>query len=361
MEKIKVELGENSYDIRLGYDILTDCVERLRETAYEREVFVVSDRNVYEIHGGRLETVLKNNGFAVAKYIIPAGESSKSWDMANEILKIMLKKNYSRKTCVLALGGGVVGDLTGFVAAVYRRGVPFIQIPTSLLAQVDSSVGGKVAVNHPLGKNMIGSFYQPKAVWAELGMLESLPEGEWQAGLAEVVKYAIIWDKEFFDFLEKNSERVFRREREVLPKMIAVCCEIKGEVVKRDEKDEDLRNILNFGHTFGHALETATGYKKYRHGEAVAVGMVGAMHLACGLGLFSLEELQRVEKLLKKWHLPMSFSGHLKEEVLHLIEHDKKVIGNQVTFVLPTEIGSVVLKKGIKQKLIAEALEKIAE
>jgi len=359
IQLVRVELGLRSYSIYLGYDILAECLAAMAEIPLEKEVFIVSDSNVAVLYGPRLEKMLKQQGYHPAGFVVPAGEGSKSWAQAEAILTKMLESNLGRNTAVIALGGGVVGDLTGFVAALYRRGVPLFQIPTTLLAQVDSSVGGKVAVNHSLGKNMLGTFYQPRAVWADLDTLETLPQPEWAAGLAEVCKYAVIWDQEFFAFLEQHACQIKERNVGVIPEMIARCCSIKAEIVGRDERDEGLRNLLNFGHTFGHALEGATAFKKYRHGEAVAIGMTGALSLAQNLDLIDAEVAERVKNLLIEWELPVSFPAGLLNEVLVHLNHDKKITGKQLFFVLPDSLGHAVMKSGFNEELLRQSLIKL--
>lgn len=356
---IEVALGERSYPIIIGYNHLAQCAAALKEYTSEDTVMLISDSAVHDLYGPGLIGILERMGYRPISYIVSPGEESKSWEQAGLILERMLAQNLGRRTPVLALGGGVVGDLAGFVASLYRRGVPFIQIPTTLLAQVDSSVGGKVAVNHPLGKNMLGSFYQPVAVWADLSALDSLPEKEWLAGLAEVIKYAVIKDETFLRFLEDHSQEILMRNHQIIPEIIQRCCQIKAEIVSLDERDEGLRNILNFGHTIGHALESATYYKQYRHGDAVAIGMIGALELACYLGDLDRDSADRVKRLILSWGLPVSFPAHLLEDILELLIHDKKVAGRELTFVLPTALGQVMLKKGISREIVRKAMLEI--
>lgn len=357
---VRVDLGERSYSIILGYNILPQCVSMLKEYRLEKDVFIISDSNVYGLYGTFLEDLLVKEGYRTHKFILPVGEEAKSWTQAGAVLKTMLEENLGRKAGVIALGGGVVGDLAGFAAALYRRGIPLVQIPTTLLAQVDSSIGGKVAVNHPLGKNMIGTFYQPEAVWSDLAILNSLPQDEWIAGLAEVLKYAIIWDYDLLCFLEEQDREILKRNPAVTAYVIEKCCRIKAEIVSRDEKDEGLRNILNFGHTIGHALESATEFKRYKHGEAVAVGMAGALELAVSMGLLDCESLEKVRDLLHKWGLPTAFPKNMLDAVYRKLNYDKKVLEKQRVFILPTSLGQVVIRKGIPEELLRKSLEKLA-
>lgn len=361
LHSLEVDLGKDSYSITMGYDILSHCINDLARITPEKRVQIISDSQVYGLYGEKLETLLKEAGYSSLSHVIAPGEESKSWSQAGLILEEMLRKNLSRKTPVLALGGGIVGDLAGFVAAVYRRGVPFIQIPTTLLAQVDSSVGGKVAVNHPLGKNMLGSFYQPAAVWSELSVLGTLPPKEWSAGMAEVLKYALIRDKEFFIFLETNAAALEQKDPGLLPAMVERCCRIKAEVVGRDERDEGLRNILNFGHTIGHALEGATRFKSYRHGEAVAVGMMGALKMAELFGLIEYSLLERVKCLLAAWDLPTAFPSRLKDEVEAQLRFDKKFSAGENVFILIEALGQVAIHRNVPQQIIKEVLEFLAQ
>lgn len=361
ISQVRVALAERSYDITIGYETLPSCLTQLQAISGTDKVMLISDGNVFTQYGGELEKKLKAGGYEPVHFVVPPGEDSKSWEQAGLILEDMLNKNLERKTPVLALGGGVVGDLAGFVAALYRRGTPFIQIPTTLLAQVDSSVGGKVAVNHPRGKNMFGTFYQPAAVWADLTTLETLPAEEWHAGLAEVVKYAVIKDPEFLLFLEQHAVEILAKDRRYIPIVIERCCQIKAEIVCQDERDEGLRNILNFGHTFGHALESATLYKQYRHGEAVSIGMAAVLELARHLKLITALERDRVVSLLQAWNLPISFPAHLVDDVLKNLNYDKKVSGSKVTFILPVSIGQVVMQSGISPELLRTVLLNIAK
>lgn len=361
VREIKVELGERSYSIFLGYNILSRCVTGLQEFSPEKEAFIVSDTRVYGYYGKLLEGILREEGYGTVTYQIEPGEGSKSWDNAEKILDDMLEKNFSRRIPLLALGGGVVGDLAGFAAALYRRGMPFIQVPTTLLAQVDSSVGGKVAVNHVRGKNMLGTFYQPRAVWADLTTLATLELSEWRAGLAEVLKYALLWDADFFIYLREHAEEIITKKSVVLLPMIERCLQIKAEIVQRDERDEGLRNILNLGHTFGHALEKATNFQKYRHGEAVAVGLAAAFRLAKTLRMVGETEVQEVEKLLFDWGLPVRFPARLLADVLEFLRFDKKVEKGVLNFILPVGLGKVVVKKNISQDIVEMVLKELAE
>ncbi|MDD2432935.1 MAG: 3-dehydroquinate synthase [Clostridia bacterium] len=357
LQQIEVSLGERSYSVLLGYNILPECVTRLREFCREKDVFIVTDTQVEGYYGKVLGELLRKKGYSPYFYVIAPGESSKTWAEAEKILEVMLAKNFSRQVPLLALGGGVVGDLAGFVAALYRRGVPFIQIPTTLLAQVDSSVGGKVAVNHLCGKNMLGTFYQPCAVWADLTTLETLPRREWRAGLGEVLKYALLGDRNLFSYLQEHAPAILARSPAVLPVVIERCLRLKAEIVQKDERDEGMRNFLNLGHTFGHALEKATGFQKYQHGEAVAIGLVAALSLAARLNMISPGEVEEVLRLMQVWELPISFPETILEDVLLFLHDDKKVEKDEVHFVLPVAIGKVKIKSDLPNEIVKVTLK----
>ena len=280
---------------------------------------------------------------------IPSGTRRIDWVLAIEL-------GLDRKSPIFALGGGVVGDLAGFIAATYMRGVPFVQLPTSLLAQVDSSVGGKVAVNHALGKNLIGAFYQPKGVFMDLSMMESLPKREIATGLGEIIKYGIIYDADFFAYLEQHADAVLALEREAAVHMIARSCEIKAAVVSEDEKESGLRRILNFGHTMAHAIEKETGYIRYNHGEAVAIGMIGAADISARLGMVSADDVARVEALVERMQLPTKAEGCTVDAMYRDIFHDKKTINGKVNWVLMQGIGKVTCRNDVPEDIVRKAM-----
>lgn len=284
MRKVRVALGEESYDILIGYGLEKELQSFVQGAGFSKQAMLVTDSNVGPLYGEKVRAILEAGGLHVTVVTIPAGESSKCLAVAEKLYTRAIELGLDRKSPIFALGGGVVGDLAGFIAATYMRGVPFVQLPTSLLAQVDSSVGGKVAVNHALGKNLIGAFYQPKGVFMDLSMMESLPKREIATGLGEIIKYGIIYDADFFAYLEQHADAVLALEREAAVHMIARSCEIKAAVVSEDEKESGLRRILNFGHTMAHAIEKETGYLRYNHGEAVAIGMIGAADISARLG-----------------------------------------------------------------------------
>lgn len=345
MHTVRVDLGDRSYDIEIGVN-LDRAGSRLEDAGFGRKIAVVTNPTVRELYGKVLIDSLKQAGFTVLSIEVPDGEQYKSLDWANSIYTSLLINGFDRKSALVALGGGVIGDLTGFAAATFMRGVPFVQVPTTLLAMVDSSVGGKTGVNHPMGKNMIGAFYQPGKVLMDLAVLRTLPREEFLSGMAEVIKYGVIWDGTLFDYLEQNREAILNLDREALSQIIRRSCEIKAEVVKLDEREGGLRAILNFGHTLGHAIETAGNYS-VRHGEGVAVGMVFASRLSSATGLCDASVPERVEKLIRAYGLPAGFSALGAKpgaaELRNIMQIDKKAEGGRIRFVLPKKIGEVII------------------
>lgn len=363
MKIVPVDLGENSYDIFIGEglekEIVTFCQDFCQKGRFSSKGLIITDTHVGPVYGNWLQGLLAQGGLSADIYEIPAGESSKSLTVAEEIFTKCIEDGLDRKSPVFALGGGVVGDLAGFIAASYMRGVPFVQVPTSLLAQVDSSVGGKVAVNHRLGKNLIGAFYQPKAVFMDLNTLKTLPEREIYTGLGEIIKYGIIYDHDFFSYLESNVEAVKVLAGETAAHMTARSCEIKAAVVSEDEKESGLRAILNFGHTAAHAIEKNTGYTKYNHGEAVAIGMVCAAHISRALELVDDEAVARVISLIEALNLPTKAEGCTVDMLYRDIFHDKKTVGGKVKWVLMTSIGTVITKSDVPENVVRDAMGKI--
>lgn len=338
MAKLTVELGSRSYPIFI--DIPTkQLTADLSQYIRHDKVVVVSNPRVAGLYLDQLIHELEQY-FQVASFLIPDGEQYKNLEVFNDLISFLLNNYYGRDTTLIALGGGVVGDLVGFVAACYQRGIDFIQYPTTLLAQVDSSVGGKTAINHPQGKNMIGAFYQPRAVMININTLHTLPDREFAAGLAEVVKYGIANDLEFFDWLCDNRLDIKRQDEQCLIKLITRCCAIKADIVRRDEKEGGVRALLNFGHTFGHAIEAHMGYGQWLHGEAVAAGMVYASRLAQELGFLTVEEVNRIIDWLEYFDLPikgpieMSFNDYM----IHM-KRDKKNLDGCLRFVIPIALG----------------------
>lgn len=340
METLNVNLGDRSYPIYVGQGILPRAGEFLRGAGLGGKVAVVSNPTVASLYLEGLSRALQQSGFEIIPALIPDGEEHKSIESLAAIYDRLVGARLERKSTVLALGGGVVGDLAGFAAATYLRGVPYIQVPTTLLAQVDSSVGGKTAVNHPGGKNLIGAFYQPRLVLIDVDMLSTLPRRELVAGLAEVIKYGIIEDAELFCLLEDKINQLVGMDREFLIRVIARCCAIKARVVEQDEREDDYRAVLNFGHTFGHALEAATGFKEFLHGEAVGVGMAKAAAISSRHGFCDRLCLERVIKLIAKAGLPVELPKSVSSaSLLQGMEVDKKSADGKIKFVMCAGIG----------------------
>ncbi len=359
LKELTVALGARSYQIEIGTGLLERCGEKIASLVKGRQAAVVTDSNVGPLYSAMVQKSLEQQGFAVTVVTIPAGEGSKSWQQAEQILTVLLEHRFHRDACVIALGGGVVGDLAGFVASVYQRGIAFVQIPTSLLAQVDSSVGGKVAVNHALGKNMIGAFYQPQLVLVDLDTLQTLEQRHWQNGLAEVVKYGVIYDAEFFRYLQQHTAAILQRDLQAAAEIIANCCRLKAEVVALDEREGGVRAKLNYGHTIGHGLELAGHYQGYLHGEAVAVGMVLAARYAAQKGMCDAEVETEVAALLRQFMLPTKADAALAlTEVMDSMMLDKKVQDGKLVFILPEALGSVKIIKDVSQEEIAALLQK---
>ncbi|KUE78800.1 3-dehydroquinate synthase [Aeromonas schubertii] len=355
MERLVVELGERSYPIEIGAGLLRQP-ERYRQVIKGQRVMVVTNETVAPLY---LETLLAQLGdYRVDTLVLPDGEAHKSLSTFETVMSALLEGNHGRDTTLIALGGGVIGDLVGFAAACYQRGVPFIQIPTTLLSQVDSSVGGKTAVNHPLGKNMIGAFYQPKSVIIDIDCLATLPEREFAAGMAEVIKYGIIWDSDFFVWLEQNMARLQQLDEEALTQAILRCCAIKAEVVAEDETESGVRALLNLGHTFGHAIEAEMGYGNWLHGEAVAAGTMLAADTAVLCGMMSDAERERIRRLLLAARLPvhapaeMDFSAFIAH-----MRRDKKVLNGTLRLVLPRGIGKAEVVAHVTEAQLAQVIE----
>jgi 3-dehydroquinate synthase len=358
MRTLTVDLGQRSYPIHIGAGLLAHTHLITRELRQKR-VAIVTNTTVEALYLGRFVERFEAAGVRTVPIVIPDGEEYKDWKTLNSIFDALLQARCERGTTIVALGGGVVGDIAGFAAAVYQRGVPFIQVPTTLLSQVDSAVGGKTAINHPLGKNMIGAFYQPRVVVADTETLTTLPERELAAGLAEVIKYGFIRDREFLSWLEDNLERLLARESDALAYAIEQSCRNKAEVVAVDEREGGLRAILNLGHTFGHAIEAGTGYGTWLHGEAVAAGMVLAARLSERMGHLSAADVERITRVLARAGLPVSAPDLGQERYLELMGHDKKVEGGKIQFVLLKEIGSAFVSEAPREAL-SEVLDSTA-
>ena len=355
MQTLNVALGERSYPIYIGGGLL-ERPELIVERLPQKKAAIITNSTVGPLYLARLQRALEDRGVAVVVLTLPDGEIHKDWETLNRIFDALLEHRCERGTALIALGGGVVGDLAGFAAAVYQRGVPFIQIPTTLLAQVDSAVGGKTAINHPLGKNMIGAFYQPRAVVSDTDTLATLPPRELAAGIAEVVKYGLIRDRAFFDWLEANIARLVKSDPDALAYAIERSCAIKAEIVALDEREDGIRALLNYGHTFGHAIETALGFGQWLHGEGVAAGMVLAARLSHRLGLIGAGEVKRIADILARADLPVAAPELGLERYLELMGHDKKVQGGRIRFVLLERIGAAIVSGEVPRAALADVL-----
>jgi 3-dehydroquinate synthase len=350
MSTLTVKLGERSYPIFIQANLLKQSKLIAPYLKTNKAVIITNELVKPLFAQGILDSLAD---FEVEVITLPDGEQHKNLQSFEAVITRLLKMSAARDTTLIALGGGVIGDLTGFVAASFQRGMPFIQIPTTLLSQVDSSVGGKTAVNHPLGKNMIGAFYQPKAVFIDTASLASLPAKEFSAGMAEVIKYGIIYDADFFTWLEDNQQAIKKQQVDVMQTMIQRCCEIKAEIVAIDERESGLRALLNLGHTFGHAIEAEQGYGNWLHGEAVAAGIVLASATAQQMNWLNASEFGRIVSLLKSFDLPVAAPTEMGfAEFIKHMRHDKKVQAGKLNFIIPQGIGKAVLTDQVSDEVL---------
>ena len=359
MQTINVDLNERAYQIHIGSALLTRP-ELIMPHLARKQVAIVTNTTVAPLYLNALSKPLVAEGIDVLPVILPDGEEYKNSNTLNLIYDALLTHRCERKTTLIALGGGVIGDLTGFAAATYLRGVPFIQIPTTLLAQVDSSVGGKTGINHPLGKNMVGAFYQPKLVLADTSTLNTLADRQFSAGLAEVIKYGLIRDLPFFEWLEQNIGKLLARDPEALAYAIKRSCENKAEVVIADEHEGGIRALLNLGHTFGHAIEAGMGYGNWLHGEAVAAGTVLAANLSHRLGWLNEGDIQRIRSLFERAKLPVTAPDLGVDVYLEHMAIDKKVENGKMRFILLKAIGAAVVSADVKEQALRETLRETA-
>lgn len=355
---VHISLGDRSYDIAIGQDILRHAGDFACSLGAISQAVVITDANCQSPHAQAVATSLADMGVDVDILVVPAGEQSKSIEMASELWQQVLESGADRKSWIVAVGGGVVGDLAGFIAATFARGLRFLQVPTTLLATVDSSVGGKVGINLPDAKNMVGAFWQPQGVLIDTDTLRTLPEREYRSGLAEVVKYGVILDADFFAYLEQNVAGLNERHPDVLRYTIARCCRLKGDVVEKDEREETgLRAVLNYGHTFAHAFEAVSGYGELLHGEAVSIGMHCAARLAQHLGRVTDEFVRRQQLLLQSLHLPIEVPRLSESDLLAAMQRDKKVEHGRLRFVLPSRLGHVELVGNVAAEGVRHALQ----
>ncbi len=355
MKKVKVELKENSYEVRIGADILAQAGEWLREMGYAGKVVIITDSSVKGLYADVLSGGLADAGFSGGILEIPPGEEQKTLEMAGGLYEKLTSAYAERTTPVIALGGGVIGDLAGFVAATYMRGVPLVQVPTTLLAQVDSSIGGKTAVDHGTLKNMIGAFYQPRLVIADVSTLKTLPDVELSNGMAEAIKMSAIMSSDLFDYIDKNIEKARALDTDVLEEIVYRNAGIKAGVVGRDEKESGLRTMLNFGHTIGHAVEAVSAFG-LKHGQAVAVGMVAEARISSRLGGLDKESVSRLENLLRRAGLPVTVPDIDISQVMEAMQHDKKVAAGKIRFVLLNAIGDAYVTDDVSPSLVEEVL-----
>ena len=357
-QTLNVALGDRAYPIHIGSGLLTQPALILPHLK-RKQVAIVTNTTVAPLYLEKIAKSLRDNGVSIVEIILPDGEAYKNSDTLNLIYDALLKNRCERSTTLIALGGGVIGDLTGYAAATYLRGVPFIQIPTTLLSQVDSSVGGKTGINHPLGKNMIGAFYQPKLVLADIDTLQTLPKRELSAGMAEVIKYGLIRDADFFDWLETNINALMALDEAVISYAIYRSCQNKAEVVAADEHETGERALLNLGHTFGHAIENAMGYGVWLHGEAVAAGTMLAADLSQRMGWLNDADLQRIHALLTASSLPLRAPNLGAKKYLDLMANDKKVADGKIRLVLQQGIGKAVITSDYDADKLKQTLEAI--
>ena len=354
---MRVELGERSYDIWIGENWLPRLGELLHAFPHTSRAILITDDNVNRLWSQQIKQILSRAGLQFETAVIPGGEMCKNLATVTQLYEQMINAGVDRKSTVLALGGGIVGDIAGFVAATYMRGLPYIQIPTTLLAQVDSSVGGKTGVNLPQGKNLVGAFYQPNLVFIDTVFLTTLPEREFLTGLAEVIKYGIIWDRDLFDYLEENQSRIKARDSECMLHIISRCCAIKAEIVGQDETESGVRTLLNLGHTYGHAFEALTNYK-FTHGEAIGIGIICAAQLAHDLGLLPASDMKRIVSLIHNYGLPITYGNLDSRDIMVQMHKDKKSIGGKMQLILPVALGQSQLFNDVDESQAAAVLDK---
>lgn len=358
MKRIRVSLGSRSYDILIGQGLISAIGSILKRLKVGKDVIIVSNKTLAKIYFKRIESSLKKTGMSVRLELVPDSEKAKSPNILIGLLNRIGAYDKNKIPFIIAFGGGVIGDLAGFAASIYKRGIPYVQLPTTLLAQVDSAIGGKVAIDLAVAKNLIGSFYQPKAVISDTSVLKSLSPRQLKNGLSECIKYGVIKDKDLFEYLENNYHKILALESDALERVIFWASKIKARIVEEDEFDRiGKRAILNYGHTIGHAIETAASYsKKYNHGEAIAAGMVIAAHISSKLGLLSEGERLRIESLIKKCGLSVKIEGLKLSSIYNAHLHDKKFIHGKNRFILPTGIGGVRIVEGIPDSIIIKSL-----
>lgn len=357
--RIKLKLGKRSYNIIAGVNIINTLGKYLLKLNIGQDAYIITNSAVKKRYGDKLKKALKNSGLSARFKVIPDSEKSKSIETAYSVIKDISRYDKKRRIFIIAFGGGVIGDVSGFIASIYKRGVPYIQVPTTLLAQVDSSIGGKTAVDLPQAKNLIGAFYQPRFVFSDIKFLSTLDKRQIRTGLAEVIKYGIIKDKQLFFYLEKNYKNILNYKPSSLEYIVGRCSRIKADIVSKDEREEKgIRTILNFGHTAGHAIEAASGYKTYNHGEAIALGMIIAADISRHLGFINGQALNKIVRLIKAVGLPAEIKKLSLPAIINAHYRDKKFMGRKNRFVLIKGIGETKIVENIPLELIRETIMK---
>lgn len=357
VSQVGLSLGERSYNIFIGSGLLQGAEEHLKNLNIGKKIGIITHKKLDDLYGRELKNSLNSSGYEVNILALPEGENTKSIRYLQQVYDFCISHRLERSSTLIALGGGVIGDLTGFAASTVLRGINFIQVPTSLLAQVDSSVGGKTGINHPLGKNLIGAFYQPRLVLIDLNVLATLPDRHFKNGMAEVIKYGIIQDKSFFRYLSDHLKEIKAKDEASLKHIIETSCRIKADIVGQDERETSgIRAYLNYGHTVGHAIEAVLGYKKLLHGEGVAIGMVAASRISRELGYVTDPEAEEIESLIKRTGLPTRIPGLPAEKLLEAMTLDKKVKGGKVVFVLTKGVGKAFLHEDVDLALVRKVL-----
>jgi len=369
MSKIRVDLAERGYEVVVDSDCLNELGDMIKKINSYDKVIIITDALVNDLYGNQVRASVRDAGYKAETIEVPRGERYKTLSQVSKIYDKLVELEAHRDSFILALGGGVIGDVAGYVAATFMRGIDYAQVPTTLLAQVDASIGGKTGVDHPKGKNLIGAFYQPKFVFIDVRTITTLPEKEMKTGLAEVIKYGIIEDADFFKFLEANShhlntkafeeEGTLRAALKVWHTIVVESCKIKAKIVSKDEREAGLRMILNYGHTLGHAIETLTRYEKYTHGEAVSIGMVCAASIANKMRMLDRESLDRIRELLDKLGLPTMVERLRVKRIIKSLSVDKKIRKGRVQFVLPTRIGKVEIRNNVSLKTVRKVLKEV--
>lgn len=358
MKRISVSLGDRSYEIVIGYRIMSELGEAISKLGLGPKEMIITSESVQSLYGKIVYDSLASSGFDVSVTTVSDDEKAKSLETLTKIYDKLLENGFDRSSGIVALGGGVVGDIAGFAAATFMRGIRFAEVPTTLLAQVDSSIGGKTGVNHPRAKNLIGAFYQPAIVWTDIFTLQTLPGRELRSGLAEVIKYAIIADRELFWTLEKTAASLSSTSHEALIEIILRCCSIKARIVQEDENEKGVRSILNYGHTVGHALEALTGYSYYTHGEAIAIGMIAAARISREIGATDQDTTELQENLLRSAGLPTRIDQPIDAQtIVEQLNRDKKRLGGRIRWVLPRIIGNVFLTSEVPSDVVLEVLK----